>query len=40
MHMRIAWFIAAIIGALGGVLLGKGFGYKLLMVSGSVEMKT
>lgn len=34
-HMRIAWFIAAIIGSLGGVLLGKRFGYKLLMVGGN-----
>lgn len=38
-HMRIAWFIAASIGSLGGVLLGKRFGYKLLMVSGNTWRK-
>lgn len=31
MHVRIAWFIGAIIGALLGVLLGKSFSYKPLM---------
>lgn len=35
MHLRIAWFIGAIIGALGGVLIGKRLGYKLHMVSGN-----
>ncbi|KAH8415516.1 hypothetical protein KR222_001630, partial [Zaprionus bogoriensis] len=32
-HVRISWFIGAIIGALLAVLLGKRLGYKLLMVS-------
>lgn len=34
-HLRIAWFIGAIVGALAGVLIGKRLGYKLLMVSGT-----
>ncbi|KAL7733918.1 hypothetical protein ACLKA6_011623 [Drosophila palustris] len=31
MHVRVAWFIGAILGALLGILLGRRFSYKLLM---------